>query len=112
MTQSKNLNANFPTKTGPVYTFNEEEQCALIDMVRYQSVDSVAEVFRNELLLRIALAAVTQLYGDAPLPDIDDIKGIKDKEHTEDLSNHSLAVTFITINPLPMFKKRQNRKST
>lgn len=83
----------------PQYLFNQEEKCALIDMVRYNDATAVVECFRNELLLRVAVAAVNALYGDAPLPTPEEL------EHhslglTDDPSDQMLAMIFLPLVPL------------
>ncbi len=82
------------------YAFTEEDKCALIDMVRYNDATVVASVYRNELMLRLAKAAVTTLYGEQPLPDIQDIEHFPPSEGP-DPSDNTLAVMFMLLPHLP-----------
>lgn len=94
------------------YVLNDEEKCALIDIHRYNDATAVAEGFRNDLLRRLATAAVTSLYGtngvdatadkntETPFPSANNIDNFP-PAHGPDPSNNELALVFISLASLP-----------
>lgn len=78
-----------------MFLFSEEERCALVDMVRFGSVDAVAPSLREQLMMNFAQAAVLALYGKSHRPKPEDIEGGYIPEF--DPSDGELAITFIPL---------------
>ena len=101
--QQKAQRPQIPQYQVKPFILSDEEKCALIDIVRYQDAGAVVESFRNELLLRLAHAAVNSLYGDLSPPTPSDL----DEDSATDIldpSNQPLAIQFIPLASLPCRK--------
>lgn len=83
-----------------MFLLSDEERYALVDMVRYNSIDVVAQSLREKLLMRFAQAGVLALYGTEASPKPEDIEA----EQVPDIdpSDSQLAITFI---PLPALQE-------